>query len=72
MKTTITIELEVETGRLAVFAPLETTEQREMTAKILASAIQIALDHRPKKILTPNAPAGVLPVPPNGSHQTPS
>lgn len=66
MKTTITLELEIETGRLAIFAPLETEEQRIMTAKVLATGVQIALDHRPKKILTPPPPAGIL-TPKNGT-----
>lgn len=55
MKVIINIELDDQTGRMAVYAPTNNNEQRLTTAMILAQAIQIVLNLKDKiQIVTPD------------------
>ena len=64
MKIELRIILDDLTGRMEVFAPMETPDQRKVSATILANAIGIVLNFVPKKIQL--AAATDLPLPPNG------
>ncbi len=65
-KIEIHITLDDQTGKMAVFAPTQTANDRSNTSIILAQAIQIVLNLKDRpKIITP-APLGVVPVPGSG------
>ena len=64
-KISIGIEMDLKTAQMQIFAPLNTPEERTMTAQILADAIKIALRHQPQKIVAP--PPGFNPAPKNGT-----
>lgn len=55
MTGNIRIEFDTDTGKLMLHAPLDNQEQKDITAKVLAAAIPIAINYvKPAIILKPN------------------
>lgn len=66
MNGVIRIEFQIVDGnlKLALGAPLQDQAQRDMTVKILASAIPIAINYHSSPIIKPGENGAVPPIPP--------
>lgn len=54
MKGQVTINFDLQTGKMAVYGPMETQDQKDMTIKILSAAINIVTDYKYNALIKPN------------------
>lgn len=66
MNGVIRIEFQIIDGnlRIALTAPLQDQAQRDLTVKVLANAIPIAINFQPSLLIKPGENGAVPPIPP--------